>query len=89
MKAKISLAALFLFSLSSLMFNFNEEDIAVKALPGDENSIECPYLGTPECPLTSDYSGNASSKPESTDLNDCPLAGTPDCPLLPDCCKNK
>jgi len=89
MKLKISLLALFLVSLSSLMFGFHEQAIAARALPLNKNSVVCPYLGTPECPLTYDYSGNASSKPESADLNDCPLAGTPECPLLPDCCKNK
>ena len=88
MKVKISLIALFLVCFSSIMYS-NEEAIAARALSVNENSVVCPYLGTPECPLTFDYSGNASSKPESADLNGCPLAGTPECPLLPDCCKNK
>lgn len=86
MKTKMILMAIFVITFSSLVFGFNEEAIAVRALPVDENSTVCPYLGIPECPIASDYSG---SKTEYINGKDCPLSGTAECPLIPDCCKNK
>jgi hypothetical protein len=80
---------MFLLAFSSLVFAFNSQAIAARALKVDQNSVVCPYLGTLDCPLTSDYLGNASSKPENVNLNDCPLSGTPECLLIQDCCKNK